>query len=148
MRILPGSGTLRPCSPPRHRFPPPARADEPAGSWRPSGWSCAWPPPLGPTGRTCAGPATTGCPPRPARTGASLWSVNVRDRFGGKGWEFGYAATPLVEGDRVVLPVGGPAAGLVALHADDGRTLWAAGSDPASYCPALPVTFQGRRCVV
>src|SRR5205085_11987181 len=32
--------------------------------------------------------------------------------------------------------------------ADDGRTLWATGSDPASYCPALPIVFQGRRCVV
>src|SRR5262249_532540 len=34
-----------------------------------------------------------------ARTGASLWSLNVRDRFSGRGWEFGYAATPLVEDD-------------------------------------------------
>jgi outer membrane protein assembly factor BamB len=83
-----------------------------------------------------------------AMTGFSLWSRNVREQFQGKGCEFGYAATPLVEEDRVVLPVGGPAASLVALHADDGHTIWTTGSDPASYCPALPIMFQGRRCVV
>ncbi len=83
-----------------------------------------------------------------AATGAPLWSVDLKERFQGKGWDFGYAATPLVEDGRVILPVGGDSASLVALHADDGRTLWAVGSDAASYCPAFPITFQGRRCVV
>ena len=83
-----------------------------------------------------------------ADTGAPSWSLNVRDRFGGKGFEFGYAATPLVEDGRVILPVGGPAAGLVALDTKDGHSLWQAGSDAASYCPAFPFTFQGRRCVI
>src|SRR5262245_33802171 len=82
-----------------------------------------------------------------AATGAPVWSLNVIEKFQGKGTGFGYAATPLVEDDRVILPVGGPSAGLVALHADDGRTLWTAGSDPASYCPAFPLTLGGRRCV-
>ncbi len=83
-----------------------------------------------------------------AVTGGPRWSINVRSKFQGKGTDFGYAATPLVEDDRVILPVGGPSAGLVALHADDGRTLWTASSDPASYCPALPITLGGRRLVV
>src|SRR5205085_9550401 len=83
-----------------------------------------------------------------AKTGNAIWSVNVREKFQGKGFGFGYAITPTVEDDRVILPVGGPDASLVALHADDGRTLWQTGSDPASYCPVLPITFQGRRCVV
>lgn len=83
-----------------------------------------------------------------AKTGTSLWSVNVREKFGGKGCEFGYAATPLVEDDKMIVPVGGPAASMVALHAEHGGTVWTAGDDPASYCPALPITFQGRRCIV
>ena len=83
-----------------------------------------------------------------ARTGAVLWSLNVRTQFHGKGYDFGYAATPLVQDDRVILPAGGPSASLVALHADDGRTLWTAGSDPASYCPAYPIRWHGRACVV
>jgi hypothetical protein len=83
-----------------------------------------------------------------ANTGAPLWSLSLKERFQGKGWGFGYAATPLVEDDKVILPVGGPSASLVALHVEDGRTVWQTGDDPASYCPALPLTFQGRRCVV
>jgi outer membrane protein assembly factor BamB len=83
-----------------------------------------------------------------ARTGATIWSLNVREKFKGDGFTFGYAVTPLVEGGRVILPVGGPSASLVALDADDGHTVWATGSDPASYCPALALDFRGRRCVV
>ncbi len=83
-----------------------------------------------------------------ADTGAELWSLSVKERFQGKGWGFGYAATPLVEDDKVILPVGGPNASLVALHVEDGRTVWQTGNDPASYCPAMPITFRGRRCVV
>ena len=83
-----------------------------------------------------------------AADGQSLWSVNVRKKFKGKGTEFGYAATPLIEGGRVILPVGGPGASVVALDPKDGSTVWAAGDDEASYCPAYPITFRGRRLIV
>jgi outer membrane protein assembly factor BamB len=80
--------------------------------------------------------------------GKPVWSVNVREKFGGRGTEFGYAATPLVEDGRVILPVGGPDASMVALDANTGATLWAAGEDQASYCPAMPITVDGRRLIV
>lgn len=83
-----------------------------------------------------------------AKSGASLWSLNVREQFQGQGFGFGYAITPYVADDLVILPVGGPSASIVALHADDGRTVWRTGSDPASYCPAVPITIQGQRCIV
>jgi outer membrane protein assembly factor BamB len=80
------------------------------------------------------------------RTGAPLWSVNVKKVFGSSGTEFGYACTPSVEDGKVILPVGGPGASVVALDADTGKTIWKSGDDPASYCPALPITYRGRRC--
>ncbi len=83
-----------------------------------------------------------------AQTGEVRWSLNVREKFKGKGYGFGFAATPWVEGGRVFLPVGGPTAGLVALDAQDGATIWTAGNDRASYCPALSITFEGRRLIV
>ncbi len=82
------------------------------------------------------------------RTGEYLWSLNVREKFQGDGFGFGYAITPTLEAGRMILPVGGPDASLVALDPDSGKTLWASGSDPASYCPVLPITFADRRCVV
>lgn len=83
-----------------------------------------------------------------AATGRPIWSVNVQQKFNGQGTEFGYAATPLVLDGKVIVPVGGEGASVVALHADDGSTVWQAGDDPASYCPVLPITWRGRRCVV
>jgi outer membrane protein assembly factor BamB len=83
-----------------------------------------------------------------ADTGRARWSVELRQRFGGKGTGFGYAATPLVEDGRVLLPVGGTGASVVALDADTGATRWAVGDDPASYCPLYPITVAGRRQIV
>lgn len=81
-------------------------------------------------------------------TGRSRWTVNVTQKFGGQGTEFGYACTPLVEGGRVILPVGGVGASVVALDAATGATVWQAGDDPASYTPAFPITFHGQRLIV
>lgn len=83
-----------------------------------------------------------------AESGERLWSIEIDERFGGRGYSFGFAATPLVEAGRVYLPVGGRNASMVALDAASGATIWAAGSDPASYCPALPITVGKRRCIV
>jgi hypothetical protein len=83
-----------------------------------------------------------------AADGRSLWTVNVRTKFGGRGTEFGFASTPLVEDGRVILPVGGPGASMVALNAANGSTLWTSGDEPASYCPAFPMACAGRRLVV
>jgi outer membrane protein assembly factor BamB len=83
-----------------------------------------------------------------AATGRREWSVNVLESFGGKGVGFGYACTPLVEDGKVILPVGGVGASVVALDARDGRTVWRSGDDEASYCPAYAITFRGRRLVV
>jgi hypothetical protein len=80
--------------------------------------------------------------------GRPLWSLNVNQQFQGSGTDFGYACTPLVEEGKVVLPVGGPKAAVVALAAADGSTVWTSGSQPASYCSALPLTYRGRRLVI
>jgi outer membrane protein assembly factor BamB len=83
-----------------------------------------------------------------SRGGHLVWSVDVRKKFRGMGIGFGFSATPLVEAGRVILPVGGKGASVVALDAEDGRTVWTAGDDPASYCPAYPITLGGRRLIV
>jgi hypothetical protein len=83
-----------------------------------------------------------------AATGTTVWSVNVKEKFHGEGYGFGFAATPLVHDGKVIVPAGGAEAGLVALHADDGRTVWTAAHGPASYCGALPVRLQGREYIV
>jgi len=83
-----------------------------------------------------------------ADNGVKIWSANVNEQFAGRGTEFGYACSPLVEAGKVILPVGGQQASVVALDALDGSTVWTSGSQPASYCSALPITLGGRRLVV
>jgi outer membrane protein assembly factor BamB len=89
---------------------------------------------------------TAGC--LDAASGREIWSLDVLKKFDGKGTEFGYAATPLVEYGRVILPVGGKGASVVALDAKDGSVVWQAGDDQASYCPIYPVTLDGRRLAI
>ena len=83
-----------------------------------------------------------------AADGQQLWTVNINTEFGGRGSDFGYACSPLVEDGKVILPVGGPSAAVVALDADSGRTAWTSGNAPASYCSAMPITYHGTRQVV
>lgn len=90
-----------------------------------------------------AGPrGTVGC--LDADSGSSIWSLNVIEKFGGRGHDFGYCCSPVVEDGMVILPVGGEGASLVALDARNGATIWKSGDEPASYCPAVPITLDGR----
>jgi len=83
-----------------------------------------------------------------ARDGRMRWSINVTETFKGRGTEYGYACSPLVEDGRVFVPVGGEGASVVALDADDGSVVWRSGDWPASYSPAFPITAGGRRQIV
>lgn len=83
-----------------------------------------------------------------ATDGTLIWQCNVNEQFSGRGTGFGYSCSPLVVDGKVILPVGGEGASVVALDVEDGSTIWASGNEPASYCSALPFDFQGRRCVV
>jgi outer membrane protein assembly factor BamB len=84
----------------------------------------------------------------PAATGDSVWSRNVVQEFHARGIGFGYACTPLVEEGKVFLPVGGVGASVVALDAGNGSVVWKSSDDPASYCPAFPITVDGKRQIV
>jgi outer membrane protein assembly factor BamB len=83
-----------------------------------------------------------------AKSGKEVWSTNLKERFQGQGTDFGCSASPVVVGGKVVLPVGGHGASIVALDAVSGEVVWRAGDDPASYASVLPITYQGRRLLV
>ena len=83
-----------------------------------------------------------------SKQGKLIWSVNVTEKFSGRGTEFGYSCTPTVIDGMVILPVGGKGASMVALDVNDGSTLWKSGDDSASYTPALPITVDGHRQVL
>lgn len=80
--------------------------------------------------------------------GRLVWQVNLQATLGAFDLGFGYACSPVVVDDLVVLTVGARGASLVALDADTGKTVWQAGDDRASYTPALPIKHRGRTLLI
>lgn len=78
-------------------------------------------------------------------TGKKRWSVETGKQFGvKKGW-FGAAGSPLVEGGKVLVDVGGAGAGIVAFDAKTGAVVWKATNDEASYSSPTVATIGGAR---
>ena len=53
-----------------------------------------------------------------------VWRKHLKRDFQGRPGTWGYAESPLVDGDRVVVTPGGKKAALVALDKRDGRVIW------------------------
>ena len=81
--------------------------------------------------------------------GKKVWSLDTHRKFGVTKGFFGAASTPVVDGTRLFLNVGGrDGAGLVALDKDVGRVLWTATGDEASHSSPVVASFGGKRHVV
>jgi outer membrane protein assembly factor BamB len=78
-------------------------------------------------------------------TGKKIWTVDTQANFHPRKGFFGAAGSPLVDGDRVLMNIGGAGAGLVALDAATGKTLWTATNHEASYSSPVVATIQGAR---
>jgi outer membrane protein assembly factor BamB len=78
-------------------------------------------------------------------TGKKRWSIATHSQFGVRKGFFGAAGSPLMEGGRVLVHVGGPGAGIVAFDAKTGSVAWKATSDEASYSSPAIATIGGAR---
>lgn len=83
-----------------------------------------------------------------ARDGSSIWSTNPTKEFHGQGTDFGYSCSPVVIDGKVIVPVGGAGASVVALSVKDGSVIWKGGDSPASYASPLPVTLNGKAQII
>jgi len=80
-----------------------------------------------------------------AASGKKIWNVDTHTKYGfRKGW-FGAAGAPLVEGNLVILNVGGTSAGIVAFDRETGKQVWTATQDEASYSSGTVATIGGER---
>jgi outer membrane protein assembly factor BamB len=75
-----------------------------------------------------------------AASGKRAWQLDTLKEFNAKNLFFGTSCSPLVDGDRLFLNVGGPGASLVAFATGDGKVLWKNLDDPASY--SSPILFK------
>lgn len=82
-------------------------------------------------------------------TGKVLWSFNVKDRFSAPKGFFGIACSPLIDGNHVLLNIGGAkGAGIVAFDSATGQLVWKATDDEASYSSPIAATFGDQHSAV
>jgi outer membrane protein assembly factor BamB len=77
-----------------------------------------------------------------ALTGRLNWTIDCRKTFGaGKGF-FGFACAPLVSGKNILINIGGPKAGIIALDAATGKLRWTSTQTEASYASPILATIN------
>jgi outer membrane protein assembly factor BamB len=82
-----------------------------------------------------------------ARTGKTLWTVDVCERFASSVRTWGYTENLLIDGERLLLMPGGVKGRVVALDKDTGHTLWANTeiTDGAAYSSPIVAEHGGVR---
>lgn len=71
--------------------------------------------------------------------GDQLWQIDTLKEFKADNLFFGVSCSPVVDGDKVLLNVGGKGASVVAFDKKKGTVIWKAHDDKASY--ASPLVF-------
>lgn len=80
--------------------------------------------------------------------GGLVWEKDLQQVYAVPVPHRGHSASPLVEGDSLILNPGIAGASVVAWRAADGKEIWKAGSDPVGYSSPLVTTLAGRKVVV
>jgi outer membrane protein assembly factor BamB len=83
-----------------------------------------------------------------AATGDQVWQVDPLQKFGAKNLFFGMSCSPLVEGNLVLVNVGGKGASVVAFDTATGEVKWQSQNDGASYSSPILVGQKEKRQVV
>jgi outer membrane protein assembly factor BamB len=85
--------------------------------------------------------------------GKPLWRIDTKKEFKSDKGFFGMVCSPLVEGEAVVLNVGGTAgkgkgAGIAAFNRKTGKLLWQATDHEAGYSSPVSMDVGGKRFIV
>lgn len=82
--------------------------------------------------------------------GKERWSRAANKEFQTPEGYFGAGSTPIVEGDKLLVNVGGDRAeaGIVAFDLETGKTIWKATNEQASYSAPAAATIDGVRHVI
>jgi len=83
-----------------------------------------------------------------AVSGKVVWEVNTVETCGAKVPTWGLAASPVLDGGRVLLHVGAKNGSVIALDAKTGAEVWRGGPDPAGYCTPEIITHEGQRQLI
>jgi len=85
-----------------------------------------------------------------AKNGKSLWSRDLKKEFNSVGpSDGGYASSPLVEGDMLLIEAGGAGGNaFVAFNKKSGQVIWKAESDSAGFSSPVAYTINDQRQII
>lgn len=80
--------------------------------------------------------------------GHVVWQHDLTKEFTAQGNFYGFGASPIVQRDVVIIPAGSADGAVMGFNAVDGKVLWKAGSDRASFQSAVAVDIEGKSTIV
>jgi len=84
-----------------------------------------------------------------AKDGKTLWQIDLQEKYGSTEPRWGYATSPLVLKDLLVVEVGGKeGAAFVAFDKENGEEVWAYGDGAASHCSPLLATIEDQEQII
>ncbi|MEM6673494.1 MAG: PQQ-binding-like beta-propeller repeat protein [Planctomycetota bacterium] len=83
-----------------------------------------------------------------AKTGKTVWRVDVQARHGGRPIRWQNASSPLVDDGRVYVAGGGAGMSLLAFDADSGDLVWAVGDERMTHATPVTAEIDGERQVI
>ena len=84
-----------------------------------------------------------------AAAGKIVWQKDLRKEYKTEAALWGYAAHPLIDGQKLITLAGGDGSHVVAFDKDTGKELWKAGTQPEQgYSPPLITTVAGKRQMI
>ncbi len=83
------------------------------------------------------------------KTGKLRWRHDLAGEYGGSIPSIDYSSSPLIDGDRLFVEVGGKEnSAFMAFDKTTGKVLWASQTDQPAYSSPLAVTLNGTRQII
>ncbi len=82
------------------------------------------------------------------KDGKPVWARNLMKDYSAPAQTWGFSASPLLDGDKLICLVGGDAV-VVAFHKDTGKEIWRGPAvKDAGYCPPVIYSVGGKRQLI
>jgi len=83
-----------------------------------------------------------------AANGKQVWQHDVVAEFGGKVIKWNSAASPVIEGDLLIVNGGGAGQAFLTFNKADGKLVWKTEDDAPTHATPTPATIQGVRQLI
>jgi outer membrane protein assembly factor BamB len=80
--------------------------------------------------------------------GRLIWAHNLENEYNAKPPAYGFASSPMVRGDQLLVETGAANATFMAFDKNDGKLLWGSGQDIPAYCSPISTTIAGIEQII